>query len=111
MNRWKIALSVLGLAISSIAVSATSVDDPVRLSADQTPSAGSGQKFNCGAYCNGVWINVGSCWEPQKCCGYIYCSNGVGQNTCCNPGTICNYDRGAFPPTPPKCLAIGGGPH
>lgn len=48
--------------------------------------------FSCGAYCDGIWKHVNTCYGNQTCCGYIYCSSGVSQGTCCNTGQHCSWN-------------------
>ena len=86
MNRWKLALGAVAILTSAFAVAATSMEEPVRLVSDGTALPGSGDPFGCGAWCGDDYIVVGYCFEPQQCCGYIICSSGSSQLTCCNPG-------------------------
>lgn len=110
MKIWKGILGASALSLAALAVASTTSEQPVVLTAESVPPPGSGAQFSCGAFCDGVWHHVAYCYEPQTCCGYIYCSSGVSQNICCPSGTTCNYDLGQEPPAAARCIGSGGGP-
>lgn len=96
--------AVLGCA--TIAMASDPIDPtelPEELTAETFPG-GEQQPFWCGTVCGQYYIRVKKCWTPQTCCGYLYCSTGVSQSTCCNPGTTCSWD-GNGPPGSIHCIA------
>lgn len=90
-----ILVGVLGLA--GVAMGFASMDEQA-LALTENGKTGEGLKpFTCGAYCDGVWKVVNTCYGNQTCCGYIYCSSGVMQGTCCNTGQHCSWDGTGTP--------------
>jgi len=93
------------VGLSGIALGFASMDEQALALKDMGKTGEEFASFSCGAYCDGEWKHVKTCWGNQICCGYIYCSTGVSQGTCCNPATQrCNWDGTGRPPAI-QCLS------
>lgn len=100
-----VCVGLLGLATTVMAVASLKLDeDPVALEA--YPYEVELGSFSCGAWCNGPWHHVQTCYGGQFCCGYVFCSTGVSASACCNRGTqSCSWDGQTLPPPAIYCIS------
>lgn len=85
-------IGILGLA--SVGMAVVSIQDEGEYLAliENGVTGVEGVGFSCGVYCEGVWKEVNTCYGNQKCCGYMNCSTGSSQGTCCSPGQQCSWN-------------------
>lgn len=87
-----VLVGILGFAAVGMAVASVDEEEQALALIDQGKTGVEEAGFSCGAYCDGVWKHVNTCYGNQTCCGYIYCSSGVSQGTCCNTGQHCSWN-------------------
>lgn len=106
MNNRFVGILAAVLGCATIAMASDPIDpiEKPELLVGETFPGSEQQPFWCGTYCGSTWVRVQLCYTPQTCCGYLICSNGHSQSTCCNPGTSCSWD-GNGPPGAIHCIA------
>lgn len=92
-----ILAAVLGCATIAMASDPIEpIEAPKKIVAETLPGEEQ-QPFWCGTHCGSNWVRVQLCYTPQTCCGYLICSSGHSQSTCCNPGTSCSWNGNGAP--------------
>lgn len=85
-------VAAMGTCTLGMGVSAASMEEDLFVEAE-TGAILEPIGVECGAWCGLTWVFIGYCGYSDSCCGYVNCGDHDDKyNTCCGPGTSCNWD-------------------